>query len=262
MHSPTAPSRARPSSSRAVGRDWARRSPLSSAGSVPISWWRAAIPNTSRAGEPPWPTSTHRWRSWPATSANPSRSPQHSTPPRPRSDGRRSHQQRRRQLPRAGRGHVAQRLADGAGHHAQRDLLLLSGARPPAHRGGDAGVHRQRGRLVCLDGRARLRPLGGSQGRREEHGRTLAVEWGPTASRSMAWSRAFSPRRHDRRHPGEPLPDLGQRAGPAGAAGRATTRVRLGRHLLVLALRTLISGHTLVVDGANWQRRNLTNPKW
>ena len=35
----------------------------------------------------------------------------------------------------------------------------------------------------------------------------------------------------------------------------------MGRDLPGVAVRRFISGHTLVVDGANWQRRALTNPQ-
>ena len=53
---------------------------------------------------------------------------------------RRADQQRRRQLPRAGRGHVAQCVADGGRHHAQRDVLHGARVRPspPERRGRPA----------------------------------------------------------------------------------------------------------------------------
>ena len=48
---------------------------------------------------------------------------------------RRAGQQRRGQLPGAGRGHVAQRVAHRRRHHAQRHVLLRPRVRPPPPRG-------------------------------------------------------------------------------------------------------------------------------
>ena len=67
----------------------------------------------------------------------------------------RADQQRGRQLPGAGRGHVAQRVAHGRRHHPQRHVLLRTRVRPPAPRGGDAGLDRQRRRVVRVDRRSR-----------------------------------------------------------------------------------------------------------
>ena len=72
---------------------------------------------------------------------------------------RRAGQQRGRQLPGAGRGHVAQRVAHRRRHHAQRHVLLRPRVRPPPPRRRHAGLDRQRRRVVRVDRRARLRPL-------------------------------------------------------------------------------------------------------
>ena len=68
-------------------------------------------------------------------------------------------QQRGRELPRARRGHVAQRVAHGRRHHAQRHVLLRARVRPPAPASADAGLDRQRRRVVRMDRRPRLRAL-------------------------------------------------------------------------------------------------------
>ena len=48
---------------------------------------------------------------------------------------------------------------------------------------------------------------------------------------------------------------------PARAAGRAASRSSgWAATFLASPYARFISGHTLVVDGANWQRRSLTNP--
>ena len=72
---------------------------------------------------------------------------------------RRAGQQRGRQLPGAGRGHVAQRVAHRRRHHAQRHVLLRPRVRPPPPRRRHARVDRQRRRVLRVDRRPRLRPL-------------------------------------------------------------------------------------------------------
>ena len=64
-------------------------------------------------------------------------------------------QQRGRQLPGAGRGHVAQCVAHGRRHHAQRHVPLRPGVRPAAHRRGHARLDHQHRRVVRVDGRSR-----------------------------------------------------------------------------------------------------------
>ena len=109
---------------------------------------------------------------------------------------RRAGQQRGGQLPGAGRGHVAQRLAHRRRHHAQRHVLLLPRVRPPPPRRRHPRLDHQRRRLLRLDRRPRLRPLGRGQGRRQEHGRDPGRRVGArTASRSTGWCRACSPTR-------------------------------------------------------------------
>ena len=83
----------------------------------------------------------------------------------------RAGQQRRRELPGAGRGHVAERLAHRRRHHAQRHVLLRPRVRPAPLGGRHARLDHQRRRLVRVDRRSRLRSLGRRQGGREEHGR-------------------------------------------------------------------------------------------
>ena len=101
-----------------------------------------------------------------------------------RRPARRADQQRRRQLPGARRGHVAQRVAHRRRHHAQRHVLLRPRVRPPPPRRRHAGVDRERRRVVRVDRRARLRPQRRRQGRREEHGRDARRRVGArTASR-------------------------------------------------------------------------------
>ena len=121
-----------------------------------------------------------------ATSATPTRSPPRSTPPT-REFGLpgRARQQRGRELPGAGRGHVAQRVAHRRRHHAQRHVLLLAASSaaatsPPARPGSIINV----GASYAWTGGPGLRALGRGQGRREEPDRDRSrSSGGRTASR-------------------------------------------------------------------------------
>ena len=69
---------------------------------------------------------------------------------------------------------------------------------------------------------------------------TLAVEWGPCGIQVNGLvPRAVPPRRHDRRHQGQPRPHPREGRLPAGAAGGAGARARVGRHLPRIALRPI-----------------------
>ena len=128
--------------------------------------------------------------------------------------------------------------------------------RPPPPRGGHAGIDRQRRRVVRVDRRPRLRPLRRGQGRREEHGRDARRRVGALRHPGeRARAGPVPPRGHDRRHPGQPRPHLGEGRRAAGAARRAARELGWAATFLASPYARFISGHTLVVDGANWQRR-------
>ena len=90
---------------------------------------------------------------------------------------------------------------------------------------------------------------------------TLAVEWGPAGIRVNGLVPGLFPHENmtddirgnlDRTHDKDPCqPAL--RVGERQELGWAAT-------FLASPYARFISGHTLVVDGANWQRRTLTNP--
>ena len=92
---------------------------------------------------------------------------------------RRARQQRGRELPRAGRGHVAERVAHRRRHHAERHVLLRARVLPPPPRRGHAGFDHQRRRVVRVDRRPRVRALRRGQGRREEPDRVARGRVGP-----------------------------------------------------------------------------------
>lgn len=90
---------------------------------------------------------------------------------------------------------------------------------------------------------------------------TLAVEWGPYGIQVNSIVPGLFPHEDmtaDIRSNLEALDDKGDRQ-PAMRVGH---RQELGWAATFLAspFGRFISGHTLVVDGANWQRRSLTNP--
>ena len=218
-------------------------------------------PNTSRPANRPSPTSAPGSRRSNATSATPNRSRRHSMPPRPHSGCRVFDQQRRRQLPGPGRGHVAQR---GAPSSTSPSTAPSSS---PENSGGDTRRrdarldHQCRG-VVRLDRWSRFRPQRRSKGRRQEHGRDPRRRVGPVRHPGQRTRpRPDAPRGHDRRHPGQPRPHPRQGCDPTRIAGRPAPGTRWAATFLASPFARFISGHTLVVDGANWQRRSLTNPE-
>ena len=91
---------------------------------------------------------------------------------------------------------------------------------------------------------------------------TLAVEWGPYGIQVNGLVPGPVPARgHDRRHPGQPRPHQrqGRRASPRCGSGSARSSGWAATFLASPYAR-FISGHTLVVDGANWQRRIADQP--
>lgn len=91
---------------------------------------------------------------------------------------------------------------------------------------------------------------------------TLAVEWGPYGIRVNGLVPGLFP--HD-----DMTADIKGNLDRTHAKDRAQPALRVGRlrelgwaaTFLASPYARFISGHTLVVDGANWQRRSLTNPE-
>ena len=92
---------------------------------------------------------------------------------------------------------------------------------------------------------------------------TLAVEWGPYGIRVNGLVPGLFPHEDEtaniRAVPGRGDPASEEASSPAGRTGRLR---ELGWAATFLAspYATYVSGHTLVVDGANWQRRALRQP--
>ena len=92
---------------------------------------------------------------------------------------------------------------------------------------------------------------------------TLAVEWGPYGIRVNGLVPGLFPHEDEtadiRGVPGRGDRELEESSCPAGRTGR---RRELGWAATFLAspYAAFISGHTLVVDGANWQRRAMQQP--
>ncbi len=92
---------------------------------------------------------------------------------------------------------------------------------------------------------------------------TLAVEWAPYGIRVNSLVPGLFP------HDDEPeairkVPGRGQKEGARSPAGRVGRPRELGwaATFLASAYAAFISGHTLVVDGANWQRRAMLMPEF
>ena len=198
----------------------------------------------------------------PATSATPTRSPPRSTraeaalgPPR------RAGQQRSRQLPGAGRGHVAQRVAHGRRHHAQRHLLR---AREFARRhlaAGTPGSIINVGASYAWTGGPGFAHSAAAKAGVKNLVETLAVEWGPYGIQVNGLVPGLFP--HE-----DMTADIRATSLDDTTKHRCQPAMRVGRlrelgwaaTFLASPYARFISGHTLVVDGANWQRRTLTNP--
>ena len=91
---------------------------------------------------------------------------------------------------------------------------------------------------------------------------SLAVEWGPYGIQVNGLVPGLFPHEDmTDRHPRQPRPHRTTRTRASPRCGSAQ-RQELGWAATFLAspYARFISGHTLVVDGANWQRRSLTNP--
>lgn len=88
---------------------------------------------------------------------------------------------------------------------------------------------------------------------------TLAVEWGPFGIQINGLVPGLVPHADMTRDIRANLGDENDRRQPAMRVGQ---RREIGWAATFLAspFARFISGHTLVVDGANWQRRDLTNP--
>jgi NAD(P)-dependent dehydrogenase (short-subunit alcohol dehydrogenase family) len=195
--------------------------------------------------------------------------------PRPRADrgrlrrrrgragpARRAGQQRRGQLPGAGGGHEPERVAHRRGHHAQRHVLLRPRVRPAAPGRGHAGSIVNIGASYAWTGGPGFAHSAAAKAGVKNMVETLAVEWGPYGIQVNGLVPGLFPHEDmtadirgnlDRTHEKD-------RCQPALRVGRLR---ELGWAATFLAspYARFISGHTLVVDGANWQRRSLTNPE-
>ena len=94
---------------------------------------------------------------------------------------------------------------------------------------------------------------------------TLAVEWGPYGIRVNGLVPGLFPH-EDETADIQSVPGRGDRAGEEAScpAGRTGRRRELGWAATFLAspYAAFITGHTLVVDGANWQRRAMRQPEF
>ena len=90
---------------------------------------------------------------------------------------------------------------------------------------------------------------------------TLAVEWGPYGIRVNCLVPGLFPHQ-DETADIRGVPERGRNEDARSPAGRVGRPRELGWAATFLAspYARFVSGHTLVVDGANWQRRSLTNP--
>jgi NAD(P)-dependent dehydrogenase (short-subunit alcohol dehydrogenase family) len=92
---------------------------------------------------------------------------------------------------------------------------------------------------------------------------SLAVEWGPYGIRVNALVPGLMPH-EDEVSAIRGVPERGKREGARAPAGRVGHPRELGWAATFLAspYARYISGHTLVVDGANWQRRAMLMPEF
>jgi NAD(P)-dependent dehydrogenase (short-subunit alcohol dehydrogenase family) len=93
---------------------------------------------------------------------------------------------------------------------------------------------------------------------------TLAVEWGPYGIRVNGLVPGLFPHEDEARHIVEGVPERRQREALRVPAHRVGHPHELGWAATFLAspYASYISGHTLVVDGANWQRRAMLMPEF
>ena len=92
---------------------------------------------------------------------------------------------------------------------------------------------------------------------------TLAVEWAPYGIRVNGLVPGLFPHQ-DEATAIQGVPERGQREDARSPAGRVGRTHELGWAATFLASRyaSYITGHTLVVDGANWQRRAMLMPEF
>jgi NAD(P)-dependent dehydrogenase (short-subunit alcohol dehydrogenase family) len=91
---------------------------------------------------------------------------------------------------------------------------------------------------------------------------TLAVEWAPYGIRVNSVVPGLVPHADEARHITEGVPERGQqedRRAPAGRVGQPR-EVGWAATFLASPYASYITGCTLVVDGANWQRRAMLQP--
>ncbi|HEX2738192.1 MAG TPA: SDR family oxidoreductase, partial [Acidimicrobiia bacterium] len=93
---------------------------------------------------------------------------------------------------------------------------------------------------------------------------TLAVEWGPYGIRVNGLVPGLFPHEDEARQIIEGVPDRRKNEAKRVPAHRVGYPYELGWAATFLAspYASYISGHTLVVDGANWQRRAMLQPEF
>ena len=177
---------------------------------------------------------------------------------------RRAGQQRGGQLPGAGRGPVPERLAHRGRDRAERHLPLLARVRAAPHR-------RAARRASILNVGASYAWTGGpgfahsaaAKAGVKNLTETLAVEWGPYGIRVNGLVPGLFPH-EDETQAIRAVPERRKNDGARSPAGRVGHPRELGWAATFLAspYAAYISGHTLVVDGANWQRRAMLMPEF
>ena len=92
---------------------------------------------------------------------------------------------------------------------------------------------------------------------------SLAVEWGPYGIRVNGLAPGLFPHA-DETEDIQGVPDRGKQEDRRSPAGRVGQPRELGWAATFLAspFASYVSGHTLVVDGANWQRRAMLQPEF
>ena len=176
---------------------------------------------------------------------------------------RRARQQRGRELPGAGRGHVAQRVAHGRRHHAQRHVPLLpaSSAAATSPRGTPGSIINVGASYAWTGGPGFVHSAAAKAGVKNLT-ESLAVEWGPYGIQVNGLVPGLFPHEDmtaDIQRQPRPHRRQGRRASPRCGSGSARSSAG-PRRSSRRPTRGSSPGHTLVVDGANWQRRTLTNP--
>ena len=126
---------------------------------------------------------------------------------------------------------------------------------------GSGRGHRERGGVLRLDGRPGLRPLGRGQGRRQEPDRDPGRGVGALRHPGQRpGPRAHAPRGRGGGHRRGARQVRGPGLEGAGRAGGLPRELAWAATYLCSPYATYISGHSLVVDGANWQRRHTVQP--